>query len=512
MASPKSQDRWQTKTASVLERSKHMFKNPLLSDIKFAFSSVNSEATISTIPAHKYVLAVSSPVFFTMFYGDLAESGDSVNITDCDPDVFLRFLRFIYCDEASFEDIDCAIKVWRLADMYDVPSLARECVKYLDGNMEPLDAFDVLTYARQFNDEEIEKACWEVIDYNAEVIVADESFLDVKQELLLSFVERSSARIQETTLFQALDGWAAKRCEQAGITVNGENKRGFMGEDLLKQFRFSLMVPSDFSDVVMPTEILFLTEVIDVFKQFTSVSIPGGFKFSLSPRKTVDEPLFSFNTGEVQVPDQEASEATSDVSKKTGLFTFAVKRDITLRGVVIVADKDQESYQVSLSITQRGKKIKQIKSKTFMCKETLDSDNHGEVIVFFNRPMNLLKNTCFTIETETATTNNRNCAFVRQNKPGFGSVSNSSTVAGFTTFGAGTSLFGGTSAAGFGTTFSAFGSPCVPTSGARAINSSPSEKIDKDDVVSCCSFGKCHLKCPDHSKYSGEIIQLLFKE
>ena len=53
-----------------------------------------------------------------------------------------------------------------------------------------------------------------------------------------------------------------------------------------------------------------------------------------------------------------ASEATSDVSKKTGLFTFAVKRDITLRGVVIVADKDQESYQVSLSITQRGKKNK----------------------------------------------------------------------------------------------------------------------------------------------------------
>ena len=117
----KSQDRWQTKAASVLERSKHMFKNSLLSDIKFAFPSINSEATISAIPAHKYVLAVSSPVFFTMFYGDLAESGDSVNITDCAPDVFLRFLRYIYCDEASFEDIDCAIKVWRLADMYDVP-------------------------------------------------------------------------------------------------------------------------------------------------------------------------------------------------------------------------------------------------------------------------------------------------------------------------------------------------------------------------------------------------------
>ena len=510
-----------------------MFKNPLLSDIKFAFPSGNSEATISEIPAHKYVLAVSSPVFFTMFYGDLAESGDSVNITDCDPDVFLRFLRFIYCDEASFEDIDCAIQVWRLADMYDVPSLARECVKYLDGNMEPLDAFDVLTYARQYNDEDMEKACWEVIDYNAEVIVADESFLDVKQELLLSFVERSSARIRkETTLFQALDRWAAKRCEEASMTVNGENKRSFMGEELLKQFRFSLMSPSEFSHVVMPTEILLSSEIIDVFKQFTSVSIPGGFKFSLSPRKTVDEPLSSFNTGEVRVPDQEATEATSDVSNKTGLFTFAVKKDLTLRGVVVVTDKDHESCQVSLSITEKGKKVKQIKSKTFMRKETLDSDSHGKVNVFFNRPLKLMKNTCYSIETETDTTNNRNCGVVRpRNKPInsakatgsiFGSATTTTTASSFVgAFNVATQSpfqgFGSTSQASSRNLFggrcggSLFGSTGVPTSGATAINSSSSEKIDKVNVVSCCSFGKCHVKCPDHSEYSGEIIQLLFK-
>ena len=396
-----------------------MFKNPLLSDIKFAFPSVNSEATISAIPAHKYVLAVSSPVFFTMFYGDLAESGDSVNITDCDPDVFLRFLRFIYCDEASFEDIDCAIKVWRLADMYDVPSLARECVKYLDGNMEPLDAFDVLTYARRFNDEEMEKACWEVIDYNAEVIVADESFLDVKQELLLSFVERSSARIRkETTLFQALDRWAAKRCEEASMTVNGENKRSFMGEELLKQFRFSLMSPSEFSHVVMPTEILLSSEIIDVFKQFTSVSIPGGFKFSLSPRKTVEELGCSYNAGRVHVPDQGDSVATSLVHEKSGLFTFVVKTDITLSGVTIVTDKGRESCQVSLSVTKGGKTIRQIKDKVFIpSKETLDSNTYEEINVIFNRPLNLHENTCYTIETKTDTTNNLDSGFVRWRSP-----------------------------------------------------------------------------------------------
>ena len=100
-----------------------MFNNPLLSDVKFAFPN-----TETTIPAHKYVLAVSSPVFLAVFFGDLADSSD-------DPDIFLRFLRFIYCDEANFEGIDCAVKLWHLADKYDVPSLAKECEEFLNGNI-----------------------------------------------------------------------------------------------------------------------------------------------------------------------------------------------------------------------------------------------------------------------------------------------------------------------------------------------------------------------------------------
>lgn len=231
MASLNLEERWQTKTSSVLERSKLMFNNTLLSDIKFAFPNADSN---SMIPAHKYVLATSSPVFFTMFYGDLAETSDTINITDCDSGVFLRFLRFIYCEEANFEDTMCAIDVWHLADKYDVPSLAKECLEYLDGNMDPVDAFDLLTYARQFNNEFLEQTCWEVIDYNAEAIVADESFLDVEHEFLLSFVKRSSARIKELSLFQALDRWATKKCEEASTTVDGEHKRRFLGEDMIK--------------------------------------------------------------------------------------------------------------------------------------------------------------------------------------------------------------------------------------------------------------------------------------
>ena len=482
MASLKSEERWQTKTSTVLERSKYIFNNLLLSDIKFAFPN-----TETTIPAHKHVLAVSSPVFFTMFYGDLAETRDTIDLTDCDSDIFLRFLRFIYCDEANFEDIDCAIKVWYLADKYDVPSLARESVKYLDGNMDPLSAFDVLICARQFSDEGMETACWEVIDYNAEAIVADDSFLDLKHELLLSLLERSSKlRIEEAALFKALDRWAAKRCEEASSTVNGENKRAFMGEDLLNKIRFSLMSPNEFSDVVLPTEILLLTEAIDVFKKFASVSIPDGFKFSENPgiRKACHEALYSQSTGNVSVPGADFS--TSRV--KSGLLTFAVNRDISLCGVKIVTNKGRESCRVSLSITKGGRKMKQINDKYFNCDQSVNfSSNYGEIDVVFNRPFFLTKNTCYTVETSTDTTTNLYSGYVCQKKL----LTKLETTAGL---------------------YSAPRSFILDTSHFGSSGSLPSSNTtDKDDIISFYCFRHCDQNCPEHSTYSGEIMKLVFR-
>ena len=36
------------------------------------------------IPAHKFVLSISSPVFEAMFYGELAETADSIELPDCE--------------------------------------------------------------------------------------------------------------------------------------------------------------------------------------------------------------------------------------------------------------------------------------------------------------------------------------------------------------------------------------------------------------------------------------------
>ncbi len=81
-----------------------------------------------------------------------------------------------------------------MADKYDVPSLARECIDFVQAAMNPLNAFDVISIARRFNHQDLEKTCWEVIDYNAQQIVTADSFLEIEPEFLLSFVERPSLR------------------------------------------------------------------------------------------------------------------------------------------------------------------------------------------------------------------------------------------------------------------------------------------------------------------------------
>lgn len=45
------------------------------------------------IPAHKYVLATASSVFYAMFYGGLAECKQEIEVPDVEPSAFLTLLK-----------------------------------------------------------------------------------------------------------------------------------------------------------------------------------------------------------------------------------------------------------------------------------------------------------------------------------------------------------------------------------------------------------------------------------
>ncbi len=76
-----------------------MFSNDLFSDVKFVVpNAINESESKQVIPAHKFVLSISSPVFEAMFYGELAETGDSNELPDCEYESLLELFRYMYSD------------------------------------------------------------------------------------------------------------------------------------------------------------------------------------------------------------------------------------------------------------------------------------------------------------------------------------------------------------------------------------------------------------------------------
>jgi len=68
-----------------------MCNNELMADLYFVVSN-NGEKSVR-FPVHKYVLAIGSSVFYAMFYGSLAETGDEVVVPDVEPEAFSKMLR-----------------------------------------------------------------------------------------------------------------------------------------------------------------------------------------------------------------------------------------------------------------------------------------------------------------------------------------------------------------------------------------------------------------------------------
>jgi BTB/POZ domain-containing protein 3/6 len=151
---------WQASKPTVRERNAAMFNNDLMADVRFI---VGSPGCTQDIPAHKYVLATGSSVFYAMFYGGLAECKEEIEVPDVEPSAFLTLLKYLYCDEIQLE-ADTVLATLYVAKKYIVPHLARACVNYLETSLTAKNACLLLSQSRLFEEPELMQRCWEVID------------------------------------------------------------------------------------------------------------------------------------------------------------------------------------------------------------------------------------------------------------------------------------------------------------------------------------------------------------
>ena len=385
-------DNWQTKRPTVSGRTKFIFNNELLSDVKFVAPASNSESgsrkSQKSVPAHKLVLAISSPVFYAMFYGEMAETASTIELPDCDYESLLELFRYLYSDEVNLTGSN-VMQVLYLAKKYLVPSLADRCSEYLREHLEASNVFAILPHAQKFEDKDLEKRCWNVIELHTGEAVTSDDFVTLERSMVESVVKRERLNVKEVDLFKAVDRWAIKEVERQGLTPDGEVKRRVLGEEIVKAIRFPVMSYNEFASVVWDCDILTKRELGAMIKHYGDASLKSSLPFIHSPRSaSIVHRCYRLTSSRSSSWDYAAGSAD-------GLGVTASK-PIALHGVQHFGTEGG-NYTVSLEVKDTLNGLSLAKQTGTYSSEKNDIHCYYGFNVMFNRPVHLEQDKLYEI-------------------------------------------------------------------------------------------------------------------
>ena len=383
------EDFWQTTARSTIrEKCEGIFNQELLSDVNFVVRDSQGGSERKTIPAHKFVLAISSPVFYAMFYGELAEMNVSVEITDCDYESLLELFRFMYSDKANLKPNN-VMELLYLAKKYMLPSLADKCSVYLQDNLDGTNVFHVLPNAQKYEEKDLLDHCWKVIETETEEAVKSDGFVTIERLVLEQLVENDSLDIKEVELFKAVDCWAIEECEKQGVVAEGSVKRRILGERIVKGIRFPVMEEKDFASVVLDCDILTKKESYDMMKYFNSVlTLPLNFP---AERRV----------GCIKIMSRFRSLKSVGWRYYSGIsnsICFSVDKDIKLHEVRLFGS-DNSEYSVNLTVKDANDVVIATEKGNFLSKHLRSEIGYYQGFsIVFEPPIGLVANTEYNLK------------------------------------------------------------------------------------------------------------------
>ena len=377
---------WQTTKPTIRERTKFMLNNDLFSDVKFVVRQSDGESeSKQVISAHKFVLSIGSPVFEAMFYGELAETRDSIELPDCEYESLLELFRYMYSDEVNLSGNN-VMAVLYLAKKYMVPSLAEKCTEYLQENLDPSNVFSILPSAQKYEEKNLVDRCWKLIDVQTNAAVKSDGFATIERSLLEEIVARDTLLIAEIELFEAVELWATKECQRQGLVeADGKDKRRILGEQIAKGIRFPTMKLEDFASVVLDSGILITEEIVEIVKYLSSVlTSPVGF----SEIKRCG-PLSVQRCCRLNSVEKFSGYKTDYVQY---CINFSVNKDIFLHGLCIFGIENN-TINVDLEVAKNAKKLVSKSGQFASSLYTLELFSYYGFTVMFDAPVVLKKNT-----------------------------------------------------------------------------------------------------------------------
>lgn len=254
--------------ATVRERNAAMFLNEWLADVYFIVGTENDR---EHIPAHSYVLSIASSTFSAMFHGGF-EKKTEIEIPDVEPIAFKVLLKYLYTDEIDIKP-EYALSILYASKKYFIVYLSRAVITFLEANLNAENVCLLLSQITLFEEEELIKRCWEVVDANAECVFRSEGFLEIDFNLFEQIISRETLIAHERTVFEAAVKWAKAECTRRQLEPNVRNIRYVLG-DAFYHIRFPAMTISEFANGAAKSDLLTCQEINNIFLHFAAEEKP----------------------------------------------------------------------------------------------------------------------------------------------------------------------------------------------------------------------------------------------
>lgn len=226
----------------VYEITEKLYLNSELADVHFI---IKSDDNIHRIPANKAILAVRSPVFHSMFFGQLKNEGD-IEIVDGDAEAFMEFLQFFYLSKVTIS-MENLWEVVRLIDMYDIIDYVRTNGPIFEGKLTLENICWTYQLAIYLKHQRLMKMCENKIRSRIKKIFALDSFKRIDRDTLKHILELSDLECNEVDVFNGSLTWAKSACRAFEWDESNINNLKIILSDCLKSIRYSEMELAEFN-------------------------------------------------------------------------------------------------------------------------------------------------------------------------------------------------------------------------------------------------------------------------
>lgn len=253
-----------TTNESGAKNTGHLLDSGAFSDVAFILKQ--KDGSERRITAHKSVLASTSPVFESMFFGDLKEKGD-IRITDATAEGFAQFLDLFYKPKVNFI-IDNIYEVMRLIDKYNVTA-CRTIESYLTTGVtiENVCVFYELAATYLLNDGLI-KAFKPMICEHFESALKSPHFVKLGKEAMADILKWDELNCDERTVFEVAVTWATTTAAQRQI-ISSNIEEDIVSElgKISSNIRFHRMALEEFLDILNKyPSLLAFNDYIDIIR------------------------------------------------------------------------------------------------------------------------------------------------------------------------------------------------------------------------------------------------------